>query len=197
MNLLAAPNLPVILVTGVPGSGKSTVSRILAEKLGGEVIEVNIFAIEKGLVVGADEDRGVQILDIDGLRTALRRELSERDGWVIVSTTYPEAVPADHVSFVVVLRCNPEALAGRLLSRKYEKPKVIENLEAEIVDFCGTSARHHLPGKPLLEVDTSRISPEEVADGILEAIRKEVVQSPPIRWPRGPLVIQRLKARDP
>ena len=189
--------MPVILVTGVPGSGKSTVSRILAEKLGGEVLEVNPFAIEKGLVVGADEDRGVQILDIDGLRAALRRELSERDGWVIVSTTYPEAVPADLVSFVVVLRCNPEELAERLLSRRYEKPKVIENLEAEIVDFCGTSARYHLHGKPLLEVDTSGVSPEEVADGILEAIRKGVVQSPPIRWPRGPLVIQRLKLRDP
>ncbi len=189
--------MPVILVTGVPGSGKTTISRILAERLNGEVIELNQFAIDRGLVLGTDEERGVHILDIEGVRSALRRELAARRGWVIVSTAYPEAVPSELVNIVVVLRCDPEVLAVRLLSRKYDKVKVIENLEAEIVNFCGSSAREHLAGKPLLELDTSRSAPGEVVEEIFRAVRGEAIQSSPICWPRGPLVVQRLRARDP
>ncbi len=189
--------MPVVLVTGVPGSGKTTISRMLAGELGADVLEVNEYAIRERLVLGADRERGVLVLDVEGVREALRRDLREKSGWSVVSTAYPEAVPPEFVRLVVVLRCNPEVLAERLLSRGYPKAKVIENVEAEIVDYCGQSAREHVGSELVLELDTSTGKPEDVVRVILGALRGEMTRTPPLSWPLGPLTVQRLRAEDP
>ncbi|MEM4053288.1 MAG: AAA family ATPase, partial [Ignisphaera sp.] len=48
----------IIVVAGVPGTGKTSVSRELASLTGFQLIELGRYALERGLVTGFDDERG-------------------------------------------------------------------------------------------------------------------------------------------
>ncbi len=188
----------VILLTGVPGTGKSTIGSILASRLGCEVIEVGKLARDRGLTLGWDEERESEVLDVDGVRRELHQELVKRRSKVcVVISLYPDLVPPEFVDKVVILRCDPAILAERLKKRGYNKKKIVENIEAEIVDFCWAEACRVFPAHVIFEVDVSKSSPREVADLVLEIVRgKKKPSREAIVWPQGPLVLQSIK-KDP
>ena len=57
----------IILITGTPGVGKTTVSSILVEKTGAYLVDINKLVDEKHLYTGIDEERGYKIVDLDSL----------------------------------------------------------------------------------------------------------------------------------
>jgi broad-specificity NMP kinase len=67
---MAAPAGPNVLVTGTPGTGKSTLCALVAAALGGRVEHVDVSAMVKdqGLHEGWDEERQCFILDEDKVR---------------------------------------------------------------------------------------------------------------------------------
>lgn len=53
-----------IFLTGTPGVGKTTVSKLLAKKLSAKVININELVKEKSLYIGLDEKRNSVIVDL-------------------------------------------------------------------------------------------------------------------------------------
>jgi adenylate kinase len=69
------------------------------------------------------------------------------------------------------LRCHPDELKRRLSVKEYSDSKIKENVQAEIL---GDSIHHFIEKqmkKPLIEIDTTHISIENVAELIINVIK--------------------------
>lgn len=148
-------------ITGTPGTGKSTVSRLL-EGRGHTVIHVRDTVSPYAL--GRDEARDTLI--VDGERWAA--SFPRVEGFVEGHLAH--LLPCDAV---VVLRCAPRVLGRRLRERGYPPAKIRENLEAEALDVILIEALELHGGEKVHEIDTTHLSASEVADAIEEIARGE------------------------
>jgi adenylate kinase len=154
----------IIAVTGTPGVGKTTVSKLLAERLGYEYVNLRDYALGKGI----GEMKGEELeLDVDELRETFERDFKGKD--VIADSHLSHFLKAD---LVIVLRANPKLVAERLKERAYSREKLGENVEAELVDVILVEALEE--NENVIEVDTTGKTPDEVVDEVLELIRKGV-----------------------
>jgi adenylate kinase len=157
----------VILISGTPGVGKSTVGNKLESK-GYPLVRLNDFILTNGLYYGYDYTRESVIIDEEILQSTLSEILSETLDLVFIEGHIVEFVPSEFVVLVIVLRCNPGILHSRLTSsRDYSKAKIEENVQAEIMDECLLNLKEQFPDKPIIEIDTTNLSIEDIVDRIL------------------------------
>ena len=160
-----------ILLTGVPGVGKSTIARRLAEELGGVRIDLSELAEREGLITAYDESRKTSVVDPEGMRLRLSAIAGEGDGPLILDGHLaPEVVPVELVRLALVLRRAPWELRDALESRGYSPEKVRENVEAELLDVCLADAVEALGPELVCELDTTGKSPEEVVGEALTIV---------------------------
>jgi adenylate kinase len=152
-------------LTGTPGTGKSTVARILASK-GLDVVELGDLAKDKGLLEKLDRRRGTYEVDVKRLGKAVS-ELDPAPVTVLVGHL-SHLVPSD---MVVVLRCRPSVLASRLKARGYPEKKVAENAGAEALDVILVESVE--TGREVYEIDTTDITPEKTADAVMSILAGE------------------------
>ncbi len=151
-----------IVITGTPGTGKSAVARRLSKMTGLPLVDIKSIARKARLVSAKRKE-----VDIPRLARSLSF-LRRRKGFVAEGHLACETrLPAD---FIVVLRCDPRILKGRLSRRGYGPEKLEENLMAEMLDYCAQRA-YAVYRRNVLELDTSSRSAEESAREIGEAIR--------------------------
>lgn len=151
-------------ITGSPGTGKKTVANALCHLTGLKVISLNKFALETKS--GRRIDREF-VVDIQSLR---RRKIATK-GKIVVGHLLPLVVPKSALDFVAILRCSPDLLRKRYLSRGYNKEKTRENIEAELLDLVSFSALTKYGRKKVSEFDTTRSrTPDLVARRILQTI---------------------------
>ena len=139
-----------LALTGTPGTGKSTVARILASN-GLEVIELGELAKEKKLLEKLDRKRGTYEVDVKKLDRAVG---DTGDKTTVLVGHLAHLLSSD---MVIVLRCRPSALAKRLKERGYPDRKVAENAEAEALDVILVESVES--GREVYEVDTTNITP--------------------------------------
>ena len=162
----------VFLVTGVPGTGKTTVALMLADRVGGAHIELSELAMREGLVTGFDELRETHIVDPEGMREKISLVIEEGEGPLVFDGHFAsEVVPSEKVSLAFVLRRAPWRLEEELRSRGYGEGKVKENVEAELLDVCLVEAIKNLGPERVCEVDTTGKKPEEVVEEMMAVIQ--------------------------
>ena len=154
-----------LALTGTPGTGKSTVAKILASN-GLQVVELGDLAKEKKLLGKLDRKRGTYEVDVKKLDRAVT-ELVPAPVTVLVGHL-SHLVSVDKV---VVLRCRPSVLAGRLKARGYPERKVAENAEAEALDVILVESVES--GHEVFEVDTTNITSEETAEAVMSILAGE------------------------
>lgn len=150
----------LIAITGTPGTGKSSACAVL-ERRGYAVVDLDEVARREGLIVGRDETRGTDVVDVDALRERLRVPAKI----AFLKGHYSHLMD---VNIAIVLRCRPSVLGKRLAARGWPEAKVRENLEAEAIDVVLQQAVSRLDR--VYQVDTSSLTPPQSADQILEIL---------------------------
>ena len=153
-----------IVITGTPGTGKSSIAKKLAAQLGLELVDVKRIVRERKLAVGSGHE-----VDLRKLAAALRFLRTKRDYVVEGHLACELRLPAD---FIFVLRTEPRTLRRRLSKRGYGRKKLNENIEAELLDYCTQRVEQEYRKKPL-ELDTSKRSPVSSVHRIALAIRQK------------------------
>ena len=160
----------IILITGTPGVGKTTVSSILVEKTGAYLVDINKLVDEKHLYTGIDEERGYKIVDMDALFNEMNEiidEIDDPDKHIVVEGHLSHLF--ENSDLVIVLRANPDVLRHRMKTKGWKAAKIRENIEAEAIDICSYES-FEIHGDKVNEIDTSNIPPEQVADLIIDVI---------------------------
>ncbi len=175
----------IIIVTGTPGTGKTSVSRLLAEKLGCIHLDVSRYVIENKIYASYDEKRQSYVIDEDKVREAIRK-LVETSKCIIIDIHYPELLDFLQPDIVVILRTAPGTLEKRLKPRNWPENKVKENIMAEILGVPTANALSIVSPDKIYEIDTTDKKPEEVARIVLEDILEgKAKPGPKIDWLSG------------
>ncbi len=154
-----------IALTGTPGTGKTTVARLLPYP----VLDINSL-VKGGMNLGIDPVRGCLDADMDALAEHLAAIDSEE-------TIVLEGHFSHHFAdWSIVLRLHPSALRLRLLERGYSLEKIRENLEAEALDIILAEAA--LMCSRVDEIDTTGKSAEQVAEIVTEIIQGHLRLAP-------------------
>lgn len=157
--------MTIIAISGIPGTGKTEVAKLLAKRLGWKLIELNRLAAQKNLYSGYDSRRGCKVVDIEGLAKEIKK-MHGQD--LVLESHYAHDMPCD---FVVILRTNPGELRKRMGAKGWSREKIEENIEAEIMEVCKTEALGL--GKSVFVVDTTGKKAERVAEEIARKLRKK------------------------
>lgn len=148
-------------LTGTPGAGKRTVARVLAQQ-GIPTVSLPDLAISSGARREYDSRRKTWNVDLNGLVAYLPRVRP-----LVLVGHFAHLIPVD---MAIVLRCHPEVLRKRLASRGWDARKVHENVEAEAIGVITAEAMGRVE---TFELDTTKASPEETANGVLGILKGE------------------------
>ncbi|GAA0201098.1 adenylate kinase family protein [Haladaptatus pallidirubidus] len=155
-----------VAVTGTPGTGKTTAAELVETDL--EVVHLNDVIREEGLDEGTDEERDSLFADFDAIREWLAER--EDDNGFLIDSHLAHHFDADRV---VVLRCHPEQLEGRLVERGEAGKKARENAESEALDVILSEAVAEHGTESVYEIDTTDRTPTDVSADIEAVIRGE------------------------
>lgn len=152
-----------ILITGVPGTGKTTVAAILAQKTGSALLDINKLVNALSLYSETDAADGAKVVKLKELEAELSSAIKGEKRGVIVEGHLGCEMKLP-VSKVIVLRCEPKMLRQRLSGRNYPPAKVSENALSEALDYCTVVGGKNYGKAKIWEIDTSALRAEEVAD---------------------------------
>ena len=163
----------VILITGTPCVGKTSIAKKLVIKLDAEYINLTDFAKTNNLILGEDIERQTIIINEEALRRKLKESiLASANANVIVDGHYAAAVTSTElVTKVFVLRRNPKEIKDFMQNCGFSDAKLYENLSAEILDSCLIEAMQNQVGK-VCELDVTGKTVEENASDIVEVLDK-------------------------
>ncbi len=173
-----------ILITGTPGTGKTTVSRLLATELRACYVNPKNLLRRKSIDYAYDEKRRTRTVSLVSLRKALYDRASRADhGLVIDSHIAPEIGIVPKLVRAIVLRCDPVVLQRRLERKRWSKSKISENLQAEILDICLWDAVQNYGLENIVEIDTTGKTPSDVLQLIMKEMHKKRIQRQPrVNW---------------
>jgi adenylate kinase len=164
--------LGAILISGTPGTGKTTLGRSLAQRINYEFIDIGEVAKREHIYVSDDPVRDTKIINEPKLAKRIEKEIIAVGGKAVASSHYAEIISPKLVEKVIVLRTHPDELKRRLVLRGWKTEKMEENLEAEILGVCSSNALRKYGRERVHEIDTTKIPADEtlrVAVQIIES----------------------------
>ncbi len=143
-----------IAITGTPGTGKTSIAKMIGRAMNAPVIDANAIAIQNGCVIRKNS-RGESIIDVRKLRTKLIDALTHAGENAIVEGHLVCEFPLP-VDIVLVVRTHPRLLQNRLKKRTYSQEKIDENVLTEILDYCTSQALVHYRRADVIDIDSSK-----------------------------------------
>jgi adenylate kinase len=160
----------VILITGTPAVGKTTLAKKLAARLSAQYVNLTELAEREHLAQEKDTQRDTTIIDETKMRRKLKAIITKTDADTVIDGHYAAAVtPKTLVTHVFVLRRNPTDLREFMKKRGYSEPKQNENLSAEILDVCLVEAIRTQKGK-VCGLDVTGKTVEDTLDRVLAVL---------------------------
>jgi adenylate kinase len=160
-----------VAVTGTPGTGKTTATELLDRSRDDvDVVHLNEVLEREELFDEVDEERDSVVADLDALASWVDEYEAAGDveaGVLVLDSHLAHHLDADRVA---VLRCAPETLATRLRDRGETEAKAAENAESEALDVVLSEAVEAHGLDSVYEVETTRQSPEDVAEALAAVV---------------------------
>ena len=161
-----------ILISGTPGTGKTTLSIGLGKNLGLNVINIGDFAINNELIDSFDNERDSLIPNEKNLISRIKK-LIKKSNSIILEGHYVDIIPLQYVKLIIILRAHPLILEKRLKEKGYKQLKVNENVAAEILGSCTASAMNQYNKEIIFELDTSDLNINESISFLQEIIKSQ------------------------
>jgi len=177
----------IITISGLPGSGKSTVGKMLAEKLGYRFYSVGDlrgkWALEKGMTINELNELGENEEWTDKKADECQTEIGKRDDNLVIDGRLAfHFIPN---SFKVFLAVDPDEGARRIFKdnsgkRSDEKKVGLKQLRSGLEERIKSDEKRYKKyygldfrdkGHYDLVIDTTRLEPDEVVSKILKAIK--------------------------
>jgi len=163
----------VILITGTPRVGKTSVATALTSKLQAQNVNLTELAISENLVLRKDQKRGSIIVSLRRMKKRISQIIREsaKNSIIIDGHYAAQVVPKKLVTWVFVLRRNPVELRSLMEESGFRGPKLWENLASEILDVCLVDALNAYGPGNVCEIDVSGRTTEETVNDILAAVK--------------------------
>lgn len=157
---MVALQQPNILITGTPGTGKTSqcIKQCkLQNKYNNKKQQYKHYNISEIVKKHKqydeyDKEQDTYVINTNKLHKYTKKHL--QNGGCIIDHHSPEQFSKKYINLVIVLRCDTKTLYDRLQQRKYNKKKLQENIEAEIMQVCLDSAQ-----ETFTEYDKTTVSP--------------------------------------
>ena len=161
----------IILITGTPCIGKTTLANKLAEQLNAQYINLTDLSKKENLAIGEDKERQTTIIDETKMRRKLKAIIGKTETDIVVDGHYAAVVtPKALVTNVFVLRRNPQELREFMRKRGYTESKKDENLAAEILDVCLVEALRKQDKTKICELDITAKTIENTLNEVLAVL---------------------------
>lgn len=146
--------MKVYIVTGTPGTGKTRFAKHLAKTKKALYVPAHEIIKKRHLVLGYDKKLKTAVVDLDKLLAYLCKMIKSASRDLVIDSHLSHYLPCKLVDRCYVTVCDLRTLRRRLKKRKYNKAKLRENLDAEILQVCMLEAitRKHR----VTVVDTSK-----------------------------------------
>jgi len=129
--MLTTRQHPNILITGTPGTGKTTTSDLVARAAGLQHLQIGELVKAEQLHCGWDDENDCFIIDEDKVCDYLEEKIPA--GGFVVDYHGCDFFPESWFDLVVVLQTDNTLLYDRLAKRGYAAKKISENVECEIM----------------------------------------------------------------
>ncbi|MHA2397434.1 MAG: adenylate kinase family protein [Promethearchaeota archaeon] len=170
-----------IIISGTPGCGKTSVANKLIKLIDGKIISLNELVTSSDLSFEFDEERKTHIVDFQTFLPLILQKINEikleKPQFLIIESHFSDIIPDKFIDYIFILRCDPDELKKRLKKRNYDLNKIKENVQAEILGNCANYFVNKHLKKPLLEIDTTDLTIDLVANTMKNIILKEIDES--------------------
>ena len=143
----------IIIVSGTPGTGKTTLSKKLAKKIDYKYLDVAKLIKEKNLQEFYDKKRKTYVIDVKKLNPILIKLIKKSQN-LIIDSHLSHYLPKKYIDLCIITKCSLKTLEKRLKKKRYIKEKIRENLDCEIFDICLNEAKEK--GHKILIIDTTK-----------------------------------------
>ena len=158
----------IILITGTPGVGKTTIAKELASKMNVNYLGISDLVKKEKLYIELDSERNSLIVDIKKVKKKVNQIVVDSElSFIIEGHFVGDVVPKTLVDMIIVLRKNPHELKVILESRGYTEKKVYENLQAEILDVCLWNMIKIFGKDRICEINTTGLLLKEIIEKII------------------------------
>jgi adenylate kinase len=154
----------VMLITGTPCVGKTTVAHHLATELKAKYINLNELAKKHDLILSEDKKRKTSIIDEEKTQEKIEEIITKTKKHAIVIDGHyaPAVVPKHLVTHIFLLRRNPIELRIFMEKKGFTGRKLWENLASEILDVCLVEALREHEKEKVCEIDVTYRSTDEI-----------------------------------
>lgn len=165
-------NKRVILITGTPCVGKTTLAKKLTKALNALYVNLTDLAEKEQLILDKDKERDTTIIDETKMRRKLKKIIDNTDtADIIIDGHYAAAVtPKKATTQIFVLRRNPKELRNFMQKRGFSQRKQDENLSAEILDVCLVEALRNHPKEKVCELDVTGKTVKDTLKEVLSVL---------------------------
>jgi len=103
--------MKIIIISGTPGTGKTSVSKKLSEIANAKYISLNKLAVSEQLILKYDKKRDTQVVDLKMLIPHIINQIETYKktniDFLLIESHFSDFIPEKYIDCAIVLRCNP------------------------------------------------------------------------------------------